>query len=49
MKSQRATEMRRSDSGAAVRLIRDGELGSALGRDRFSGAKAGYGFPAALG
>ena len=40
---------RRSESGAAVRPTRVGELGSALGCDCFSGGKTGYGFPAALG
>ena len=61
MKSQRATfksrpghlssaeRHRRSDSGAAVRLTRGGELGRALGFVCSSGAKTGYGFRTALG
>ena len=48
-----AERHRRSDSGAAVRRTRDGELGFALGRGLgcacSSGSKTGYGFRAALG
>ena len=47
--SRRRAETRRSDSGAAVRLTRGGELGCALGCARSSGGKTGYGFPAAPG
>ena len=46
---ERCAEVWRSDSGAAVRRTRGGELGRALGCACSSGTKTGYGFRAALG
>ena len=49
MNRARRAKMRRSESGAAVRHTRGGELGCGLGFVCSSGAKTGYGFRSALG